>query len=90
VKQVRPHGELRQWCGKLVIPLCDDSGELRSLQFIGADGSKLFLSGGRVSGCFFTLPDTGTGALIVAEGYATAASIFEATGCASIFAVFMR
>ncbi len=83
-KRVRPHGELRQRYGKLVIPLRDDSGELRSLQFIGADGSKLFLSGGRVSGCFFALPDTGTGALIVAEGYATAASIFEATGCASI------
>lgn len=86
-KRVQPHGELHQWRGKLVIPLRDDSGELRSLQFIGTDGSKLFLSGGRVAGCFFALPDTGTGVLILAEGYATAASIHEATGCASIAAM---
>ena len=57
---------------------------MRSLQFIRADGAKRFLTGGRVSACYFgigALPKAGA-PLIVAEGIATAASIHEATGCA--------
>lgn len=79
-KGVQPHGELRQWRGKLIIPLRDEGGELHSLQFIVPDGSKLFLAGGRVAGCFFALPDNGATALVICEGFATAASITEATG----------
>jgi len=86
-KGVQPHGELRQWRGKLVIPLRDAGDELHSLQFIGADGSKLFLAGGRVAGCFFALPDNGTAALVICEGYATGASIVEATGLPTVAAM---
>lgn len=86
-KGVQPHGEIRQWRGALVVPLRDVNGELHSLQFIGADGTKRFLSGGRIVGCFFTLADTPDGSLVIAEGFATAASIAEATGLATVAAM---
>jgi putative DNA primase/helicase len=54
------------------------------LQFISGDGAKKFLRGGRVAGCFFTLADPAKGGtdgpLVLGEGYATGASIHEATG----------
>ena len=58
-----------------------DAAALHSLQFISREGDKRFLIGGRVSGCYFPIgkPD---GALCIAEGYATGASIHEATGTA--------
>jgi len=78
-KAIKAHG-VRVHEGALVIPM-RDGGELHSLQFIGPDGDKRFLTGGRVSGCYFPIgkPD---GALCIAEGYATGASIHEATGFA--------
>jgi putative DNA primase/helicase len=78
-KGIKAHG-LRVHDGALVIPMCD-CAELHSLQFIGPDGDKRFLTGGHLSGCYFPIgkPD---GALCIAEGYATGASIHEATGCA--------
>ncbi|MGC8990000.1 MAG: DUF3631 domain-containing protein, partial [Verrucomicrobiia bacterium] len=79
-KGVGVHGELRQWRGALVLPVRGVDGQLHSLQFIVAAGEKRFLQGGRVRGCCFALNDNPTGPLVVAEGYATAASIDEATG----------
>ena len=78
-KGVAVHG-LRVHDGALVIPM-RDGAELTSLQFIGADGGKRFLTGGRVSGCYFPIgkPES---ALCIAEGFATGASIHEATGLA--------
>src|SRR5205823_3178348 len=69
-KGVAPHG-LRYRHGALVVPIRDASGVLHNLQFIAADGTKRFLKGGRVKGCYFMIgkPD---GALYIAEGYATA------------------
>lgn len=86
-KGVRVHGDLRQWRGALVLPLRDSASVLHSLQFIGADGTKRFLAGSRVSGCFFTLTDNSDKPLVLAEGYATTASIFEATGFATMAAM---
>jgi putative DNA primase/helicase len=86
-KGVQPHGELREYRGALVLPLRGTNGELHSLQFIGADGTKRFLTGGRIAGCFFTLADKPDGALVIAEGFATAASIAEATGLATVAAM---
>ena len=66
--------------GALVIPMRAD-GELHSLQFIRADGDKRFLTGGRVAGCYSSIGNTkGAEALCIAEGFATGASIHEATG----------
>ncbi len=77
-KSVRSYG-LRSYRNALVVPLRDVAGTLHSLQFIGSDGHKRFLSGGRIAGCYYPIGklfDT----LCICEGYATAASIYEATG----------
>jgi len=78
-KQIKPHGA-KQSGNALVIPL-RAGGELHSLQFVGPAGDKRFLSGGRVAGCYFSLGNTkGAAALAICEGFATGASIQEATG----------
>jgi putative DNA primase/helicase len=78
-KGIKAHG-LRVHDGALAVPM-RDGAELHSLQFIGPEGDKRFLSGGRVSGCYLPIgkPD---GTLCIVEGYATGASIHEAVGCA--------
>ena len=67
--------------GNLVLPLRDSAGVLHSLQFIDIDGNKRFLSGGRVQGNYSWIgeekPD---GVLCITEGFATGASVHEATG----------
>ena len=77
-KGIKPNGT-RTEGGNLLVPMRDTSGKLHSLQVIDAQGDKRFLLGGRVSGCYFGMgkPD---GALIVAEGFATGASLHECTG----------
>lgn len=77
-KGVLSHG-LREVGGRIVIPLQDRDGEIHSLEFIAEDGKKLFLSGGRKAGCWFGIGEV-RNVVCVAEGYATAASIHEATG----------
>lgn len=79
-KQIEAHG-LRQHQGSLVVPVRNGS-DLRSLQYIHADGTKRFLPGGKVAGGYCSIGNVnGSSVLCVAEGYATAASIHEATGC---------
>ena len=79
-KGIQTHGARMQG-DHLVLPLRDVDGKVHSLQFIGADGEKRYLTGGRKAGCYFDIgqPD---GVLCVAEGFATGASIHEATGYA--------
>jgi putative DNA primase/helicase len=86
-KAVRAYGALREYRGALALPLRDSQGELRSIQFIDADGGKKFLTGGRVAGCFFTVADKSDGPLVIVEGLATGASVFEATGFATVAAM---
>lgn len=76
-KKVKNHG-LRQSRGDLVVPVMDPDGTIHSLQFIKPDGRKKFLFGGLVEGCSFTI--AGNESLYICEGFATAASIHEATG----------
>ncbi len=83
-KNVKAYGDLRQHRGALALALRDVQGQLHTLQFIGADGGKLFLTGGRIAACFFPLADKADGPLVIAEGYATAASIADATGFATV------
>ena len=64
----------------LVIPM-RIGDMLHSLQFIGPDGDKKFLSGGLVTGCYFSIGNMkDAAALAICEGFATGASIHEATG----------
>jgi putative DNA primase/helicase len=76
-KGIKAHG-LRVHEGRLVIPVRDGTQDC-SLQYISADGSKQFLHGGRTHGCYYGLGKP-NGVIYIAEGYATAASIHEATG----------
>ena len=84
-KQVKPY-EIRQFnscfpgeAGGLAIPMCDESGTLYSIQSITANGAKSFMTRARVRGCFHLIGEVGE-VLCLCEGYATAASIHEATG----------
>lgn len=78
-KGIKAHGA-RLHNGALVIPM-RAGGVLHSLQFIGADGDKRFLAGGRVAGCYFGIGTVqGAAALCVAEGFATSSTVYEATG----------
>lgn len=80
-KRVQAYG-VRLLGLSLVVPLRDVAGQLHSLQFIGPDGRKTFLSGGRKRGCYYPIGRP-VDALCIAEGYATCASIYEATGYAT-------
>ena len=80
--------------GRLVVPVLDQSGQIQSLQFILPDKpsegtDKFFLKGGKTSSGFFSIPaknGTKDGPLLIAEGYATAASLHLATGYAALVA----
>lgn len=80
-KGVQAHG-VRFESGKvLLVPLRDDAGKLWNVQRIYPDGNKLFPAGGRVSGCFHVIGQIeGAPLLLIAEGYATAATVHQATG----------
>jgi putative DNA primase/helicase len=79
-KGIEPCG-VRVHNGALVVPMRDDEATLHGLQFIEVGGEKRFLTGSRVGGCYFLIGEP-AGALCIVEGYATGASIHEATGTA--------
>ena len=75
-KGVAAHG-IRQDGDTLLVPLRDAAGILHSLQTITPEGDKRFK--GRMKGCFHAIGQP-KGRIVVCEGYATGASIHEATG----------
>lgn len=78
-KRVKPYG-VRVHDGRLIVPVKID-GVISSLQYIANDGGKLFHRGGAKSRGFHLIGEARTdGVICIAEGYATAASIHEATG----------
>lgn len=73
----------------LVIPLRNTDSELRSLQYIKPDGTKNLKKGAEKTGNYFVVggelnPQV---PLLYAEGYATAASLHQATGMPVIMTV---
>jgi phage/plasmid primase-like uncharacterized protein len=81
-KEVHAHG-VKFDGDRLVVPVRDVDGKLWSLQTIGPEvgAPKLFQKGGRKAGHMHVIGDlTAEGPILVAEGYATAASLHEATG----------
>ena len=79
-KQIGPHDLRLDPYGNLVAPLRNAANEISTLQIIKPDGEKKFRAGGQVEGHFAvigSLKDAPT--VVVAEGYATAASIHETT-----------
>lgn len=75
-KQIQPHIAKINKYGALTIPLYNAQIELVNLQFIDSDGNKRFLSGGQKKNCFCWLGNS-TETILVAEGFATAASLHE-------------
>ncbi len=76
-KGVKPYG-INLQRDTLLVPLRVGK-ELVSIQFIGPDGNKRFKTGGQVQGAYFAIGKP-RGTLVVCEGWATGASIHEATG----------
>lgn len=85
-KQVPSYGLRQTETGEqLIVPMRDESGRLTSVQFIDGDGGKQFLPGGRVQGASYRIGEDRR-TLLLAEGYATAASLHAATGLSVVVA----
>ncbi|HIJ50357.1 MAG TPA: hypothetical protein HPP54_04755, partial [Nitrospinae bacterium] len=61
------------------------SGEISSLQSIKESGKKSFFPNGKVSGGYHLIGDIGP-LVLICEGYATGASLYEATGIPTVVA----
>lgn len=78
-KQVSPYGIVFH-SNYIAIPMKDMDGKLWNAQRIYSDGSKRFLRQGKKKGCFHYIgSDVPKHRIYMCEGYATAASVFEAT-----------
>lgn len=83
-KRIQPHGS-RLYRQALVIPLFDESNQIVNLQFISPEGQKRFLTHARKQGCFYRIGES-TNPLLIAEGFATGASLHEASGLQAVVA----
>lgn len=78
-KKVRSHG-IRYNNGALLIPVRDSDNTFHGLQRIWPKGGKRYYKGTIVTGHFHLIGTMNTGALLLCEGYATGATLFEVTG----------
>ena len=86
-KKVSAHGIRATVDGRLLIPAYDEHGILTTIQFIDANGHKQFLTGSRSAGCFYVIGNPQNDkCILLAEGYATAASAYEQTGSLTFMA----
>jgi putative DNA primase/helicase len=65
--------------GAMIVPIRNAAGEIQTLEFISPQGEKRFLPGGRKSGGYYAI-GAAADVLYVAEGFATGASVHEASG----------
>lgn len=79
-KSIETHGARVTGDGRLVVPLYSGDGTLSTLQYIDHAGGKLYHAGGQTTGKYWMLGSMDEpGLLYVAEGFATAATIHQAT-----------
>ncbi|MEM4990884.1 DUF927 domain-containing protein [Collimonas sp. H4R21] len=80
-KGIKPFG-LREFKDRrtLIVPVRDADGKISSLQFIDADGSKKFKGGGRIEGGYYGFGGRPVDTVLICEGFATGASLHQATG----------
>jgi antirestriction protein ArdC/phage/plasmid primase-like uncharacterized protein/head-tail adaptor len=85
-KEVGSYGVKTDKYGNMIIPVKDADGYLWGIQHVNL-GIKTFLKGAKKQGCMHVIDKTAQNLksiksdnIIVAEGYATGASIYEATG----------
>jgi phage/plasmid primase-like uncharacterized protein len=76
-------GLLQSPHGSLAVPAYDAEGQLWTVQYVNADGTKRFARDSRKEGCFHILGGTMADvkrahAVVIAEGYATAATLKRA------------
>lgn len=83
-KRVQAH-IARLYGNALVVPIYNESFNMINLQFIDTDGNKRFLSGGKKKSGFCWIGKK-TGTVLIAEGFATAASLHEDSGYLTIVA----
>jgi putative DNA primase/helicase len=79
-KQVHAYG-IKELSNMLVIPARDVHGVMHTLQFISADGTKRFLTGGRKAGCYFAIGKP-VDRVLLAEGVSTGSTLHMALGAA--------
>lgn len=77
-KKIKPHG-INAFGNSLLIPVTDHEEKIYGVQRIYPNGEKYFLTGTSVTGHFFKIKG-GLDIIYLCEGYATGASIHEATG----------
>jgi len=86
-KGINVHGARVTGDGRLVVPLFNEDGSLSTIQYIANDGTKLYHKGGATGGKYWALGNIENPKIIyIAEGFATAATINEATGSNCIIA----
>jgi len=86
-KGVGAHGLKQDSEGKLLVPVQNHEGEIKSLQTISPEGEKRFLKNGELAGNFHTLGKISDGnSIIITEGIATAATLHETTGKPTVVA----
>ena len=82
-KGVQPFGVREDVVGNLLVPVMTVDKELRGLQTIAPEGAKSFMYGMEKNGNFHLIAEPGKdlsqGDIILAEGYATGASLHMAT-----------
>lgn len=87
---------IRQYGDALLVPMIDCGFRLWNVQRIYPDGRKLFLSGGRTEGLFWShgafVQDgrPSAGPLVIGEGFATMAAVHHATGHGVVAAMSAR
>ena len=80
-KGVGAHGCRFEPGGALLVPMFDPDGALWNVQAIDRRGDKLFQAGARVKGTSYWIGDpAGRADLMLCEGFATGATLHEATG----------
>lgn len=77
-QQIKGHGAKQGRDDAIILPIYNANKDLVNLQFIQPDGTKRFLKGGKKKGCFWWI-GCESDEVLIAEGFATAASLFEAT-----------
>lgn len=89
-KQISAHGIRFTATGSIIIPMTDDRGSIRGIQFIHPPGherihvigsnKEFWPAGLQMTGTYHLIGGTPTDILLIAEGYATAATLHQATG----------
>lgn len=71
--------DIRELDGELLIPMQSGPGAVTGLQRIDTEGGKKFIAGQEKKGCYHRIGKP-NGTVVIAEGFATGASVHIATG----------